>query len=336
MEVVVLYRIVPGKVTHMAVGEDHIFDVEVPFVQDWEKESVNAYVLRDKFLGVQSWSGAFEFLKATGPFSTAERITFKEFERWQKFTKFILVKENREALFSALRNRTLSGEAVEVLKALTGLYFSSFFDGVELSSEIQEALGALYRRSLFDRFESEAKENRGELMRRLTEEELAIIRKAEIENKQALKERVKALCAWFRRPPEKACSIQWLPKSPEEWKEAQELLKTGRVLLDGDAKPGFEFSFPRTALMPVLVIEAQCSLQAIAASIYADYWHGVEYKRCPECGKVFPLGEGKRVGRWQQREHCSEKCKQAGVNRKRPKKTEQKASRRAARKGGKG
>lgn len=107
------------------------------------------------------------------------------------------------------------------------------------------------------------------------------------------------------------------------------LLKKGRVLLDADGRPGLEFSLPRTALMPVLVIEARCSLQAIAASIYADYWNGVEFKKCPECGRIFRLGEGKRVGRWQEREHCSDKCKQAGVNRNRPKSGGKKTRKRA-------
>src|SRR5215831_2007474 len=51
MEIVVDYRIVPGSVTHTVRDEDHIFDVEVPFAQEWEKKPVNAFALRDGFLG---------------------------------------------------------------------------------------------------------------------------------------------------------------------------------------------------------------------------------------------------------------------------------------------
>ena len=309
MQVIVDYRIAPGSVTHTVRGEAHIFDVEVPFAQDYEKKPVNAFALRDKFLCAQGWNGAFDFLRVMGPFSpVSNRITLKEFERWQEFTKLILVKEKREALSSALRDGNWSGDFAEVLKALTGLYPSSFFDGVGIREAPEEA--ALTWKP-----------------RHLTPEDAVLIKQSEIKYEQRRVERLNALCAWFRKPPEKACSIRWVPKGPEEWEEALELLKAGRVLLDADARPGFEFSLPRTGLMPVLVIEARCSLQAIAASIYAEYWDGVEYKKCPECGIVFRLGAGKRVGRWQERKHCSDKCKQAGVNRNRPKEMGKRAPR---------
>lgn len=297
MKVIVDYRIGSGSVTHTAHGDDHIFHIEVPFAQEYEKKPVNAFALRDKFLAAQGWSGAFDFLRVSGPFSASYRINLKEFERWQEFSKFILVKENREALSSALRNGNWTGDPGEVLKALTGLYPNSFFDGLR----------------------KEVEETTEEWMRRRAPDEIAVVRKAELENERQRVKQIKAMCAWFRRPPGKACSIQWVPKGPDEWNDAVKLLQKGRVLLDADGRSGLEFSLPRTALMPVLAIEAQCSLQAIAASIYADYWNGVEYKKCPECGRVFRLGEGKRVGRWQEREHCSDKCKQAGVNRNRPK-----------------
>ncbi len=311
MQIIVDYRIAPVNVTHTARGEDHTFDLEVPFADDFEKKPINAFALRDKFLCAKGWNGAFDFLRVMGPFSpVSDRITLKEFERWQEFAKLILVKEEREALSSALRNGNWSGDFAEVLKALTGLYPSSFFDGVGIT-EGQEAATSTWEPN------------------NLTQKQVALFKQGEINYEERRVERLKALCAWFRRPPEKACSIRWVPKGPTELKEALELLKAGRVLLDADARPGFEFSLPRTALMPVLVIEARYSLQAIAASIYADYWNGVDYKMCPECGTVFRLGAGKRVGRWQAREHCSDKCKQAGVNRNRPKGKGEKSPRRA-------
>lgn len=318
MQVIVDYRISPRSFSHTVRGEDHIFDVEIPFAQDLEKKPINAFALREKFLCAQGWSGAFDFLRVTGPFSMNPRVSLKEFERWQEFTQFILVKEKREALASSLREGDWTGDSAEVLKALTGLYPSSFFAGVGISSEVLMAHTEPYRNSFRDGLGKELAEMGRVLKRPLTPEEIALVNRASIENERERLQRIKGLCAWFQRPPNEACSIRWVPRGPEEWNEAQKLLKAGRVLLNGDARPGFEFLLPRTALMPVLVIEARCSLQAIAASIYADYWDGVEHKRCPECGMVFRLGAGKRVGRWQEREHCSDKCKQVGVNRNRP------------------
>ncbi len=178
MKVVVDYRIAPGSVAHRAGGEDHIFDVEVPIAQEHEKKPVNAFALRDKFLCAHGWSGAFDFLRVTGPFSTSHRTNLKEFERWQEFTKFILVKENRETLSSALRNGNWSGDLAEVLKALTELYPSSFFDGVGLSSEVLKTHTEPYLRSIIDSMEKEAKETKREVMRSLTPEEIMLDRKA--------------------------------------------------------------------------------------------------------------------------------------------------------------
>jgi hypothetical protein len=299
MELIVDYRIGSGHVTHTARDEDHVFDLEIDFVQEYEKKPINAFSLRDEFLSKKGWSGAWEFLSVSGPFSPiSERITLKEFERWQEYTKLVLVKKTREALSSSLRSGDRNGEYAEALKALTGLYDSSFFDGV---------LEAVHKTSPEWKTEN------------LTPEQCALVVQCEIENNQRRVKRLKALCAWFRTPPAAACSIRWVPNGPEAWNEAVGLLKAGRVLLDAEARPSLEFSLPREALKPVMVIEARCSLQAIAASVYADYWHGVEHRRCRECGKVFRLGTRKRVGRWQEKEHCSEKCKQSGVNQNRPK-----------------
>jgi hypothetical protein len=308
MQVIVDYRIAPCSVTHSVRSGDHVFDMEMPFVQDYEKSPVNAFALRDNFLRAQGWSGAFDFLRVTGPFSQVSKtLTLREFERWQEFTRLVAVKETREAISSALREGNWKGDFAETLNALTGLYPSSFFDGLGPKKDPE-----------FTAWLAEMESSSPEIA--------SGIRKGQRKNDEQSVIRRKALSAWFRRPPDNACSLRWIPKGPEEWKEALELLKAKRVLLDAEGRPGLEFSLPRTALMPVFVIEARCSLQAIAASIYADYWEGVEYKKCPECGKVFLLGAGKRVGRWQEREHCSGKCRQAGVNRNRPKKEGKRAS----------
>lgn len=299
MELIVDYRIGSGNVTHTARDEDHVFDLEIDFVQEYEKKPINVFSLREEFLSKKGWSGAWEFLSVSGPFSSAnDRITLKEFQRWQEYTKLVLVKKSREALSSSLRDGERSGEYAEVLKALTGLYDSRFFDGV---LEAEHETSSTWKPD------------------NLTPEQAELVTRSEIQYKQQQAKRLKALCAWFRTPPAEACSIRWVPNCPEAWNEAMGLLKEGRVLLDAEARPSLEFSLPRTALKPVMVIEARCSLQAIAASVYADYWDGVEYRRCPECGKVFRLGTKKRVGRWQEKEHCSEKCKQSGVNQNRSK-----------------
>jgi hypothetical protein len=75
-----------------------------------------------------------------------------------------------------------------------------------------------------------------------------------------------------------------------------------------------EYLVPREELRPVLFITVKTTLEAIAAANYADRIHGVEYRECKECRKLFKLGVHKK------RKYCDrERCKNSAHQRDRRK-----------------
>ena len=126
----------------------------------------------------------------------------------------------------------------------------------------------------------------------------------------------RSLCEWFYRPPQGALSIEWLP------------LKDEPELLSKVQKGGALMEFFRGAygMRPVLRIEAECALQAIAATVYADRVGGVEWNKCEICNRLFKLESG------QHKRYCSQTCKDTARQRRRADKVnERNRNKRAAR-----
>lgn len=282
MPVIVQYTAIVGRVEHHGRGEEHYFRItrtveDGSFREEWEEKPLNAHAVRDEFLKIQDWSGAYDFLATTGIFSPlSDTITWSEFHRWQDFARLVL--EHKE-LAVAMQEGHWSGEHAEVLKALTGIYLSSFFVFEErgnptVRAERQRCQG------IFDQEINSAIEDGGRL---------------EYEQRREL-------WTWFRRPPGKACSIEWFPKRREDEDTILPKLQRGGAMI--------EFLLPREGLRPAFVIHPSTTLQAIAATIFADFSNGVEYRTCEFCNKLFP------VGRQKTKRFCNQgKCKNAAHSR---------------------
>lgn len=280
MEIVVCYEGIIGRVEHFKRGGEHVFRYprEYPYEpldNEREKRILNAYALRDEFLRIKEWSDAVDFLVNTGRFSPLEyTITWGEFQKWQRF--IYLVQEHNQ-LAEAERNGQRGGEFGEVLKALTGVYSTSFFD-----SPPEPELGAE--------------------LKAITEADPVL--KAQLEKAKLNQEsKRRKLYSWFREPPGMACSIRWVPKGRKDEQEIQRKL--------GAAGAMIEFLLPLNALKPVLLISTYCTLHAIAAAIYADRIHGVEYRACEVCNMLFKLGAHS------EKKYCNrEQCKNTAHQRK--------------------
>lgn len=295
MDVVVWYVAIVGRVEHYKRGEEHIFRITREFTdgsqgQEWEEKPLNAYAVRDQFLAVKEWSEALEFLESTGIFSPMnDSITWSDFQRWQRFAYLV---QEHDGLAGTMQSNSWSGENGEVLKALTRMYPSSLFATEEPpESELERKWKADPKIA-------------------------AMVRKG-----QALREsRFRDLCAWFREPEASATSIQWVPKSPEDKERVLRKLRAGGAMI--------EFLLPQTALKPVLLIRASNTLQAIAAAIYGDRIHGVEYRACEMCKALF------KVGAHKEKKYCDRgSCKNRAHQRNRRAEAKRKASRKA-KKGG--
>ncbi len=106
-------------------------------------------------------------------------------------------------------------------------------------------------------------------------ETLDTIRKGE----EKARKRQQELERWFYAPPPSAYSIQFVPKKPNP--DLERNIQHGGALLD--------YLIDQEELRPVLVIDARCALEAIAAAIYAERVAGVQVKKCPGCGKLFEI-----------------------------------------------
>jgi hypothetical protein len=276
MEVVVWYVAKVGHVVHSRRAEEHVFRVTHEFTdgrigEEWEERPLNAYALRDEFLGVNEWSEALEFLGSTGIFSPLGRsITWSEFQRWKRFASLV---QEHDGLAATMQSGKWGGENGEILKALTGIYPTSFFDTpVPPESEIERKWRA--------------------------DPQIArMVREGQGHHERSLRE----LCAWFREPPASASSIQWVPKNPEDKQSVWRKLQQGGTML--------EFLLPQSALKPVLLIRPQTTLQAIAAAIYGDRVYGVEYRTCEMCHALFKLGSHKEK-KYCDRERCKNRAHQ--------------------------
>ena len=262
MPVVITYMAIIGRVEYFKRGEEPVFQFTRTFRKgnlEFQAEEVpeNAYAIRDEFLRVKTPEQAPEFLRKNGEFSPlSDSITWSEFRRWQRFA--YLVQEHNQ-LAAAMNDGLRIGECAEILKALTGYYHSSFFDGSEIPQTPAEA--EFDARIMRDHPEIHSGVKEGELHQERSRREL---------------------WGWFRQPPEKACSIEWIPKSQEAEQAVMQKMQAGGAMI--------EYLLPQEQLQPVLFIRPQTTLQAIAAAIYADRIQGVKYRTCDWCGNLFPIG----------------------------------------------
>ncbi len=291
MPVIVSYTATIGAVEHYKRGEEHVFIVRrMAGDRDsgyrWDSRPLNAHGVRDEFLSVMDWSGAYDFLTNTGTFSPLDdTITWPQFQRWQEFARLIA---EHSRLARAMQEGDWKGECAEVLKALTGNYPNSLFRPEPYSPHEVESL-------------ERQKQHHPEIIPMLQESE---------RHQEELR---RSLLLWFRRPPGEACSIEWFPKRQEDADAIIPKLGRGGAMI--------EFLLPREALRPAFLIRPFCTLQAIAAAIYADYSNGVDYRTCEFCHKLFPVGAQKT------KRFCNQsKCKNAAHSREvRKKRREQEA-----------
>jgi hypothetical protein len=283
MPVIVPYTAIVGRVEHYKRGEEHHFNITRSLKdgspgEEWEEKPLNAHAVRDEFLSVNNWSGAYDFLSNVGRFSPlGDTITWREFQRWQDFARLV---SERGQLASAMQESRFSGEHGEALKALTGFYPSSFFDVKDESIPAKD-----------DEWLNEEKRRHPEIVPMIKEGQLLH------------EERTRELWAWFRKPPGSACSIEWFPKRKEDADAVLLRLQMGGAMI--------EFLLPREALRPALVIHPSYALQAIAAAIYADHNNGIEYRTCEFCQRLFPVGTQKG------KKFCNQtRCKNAAHSRK--------------------
>lgn len=258
-------------------GEEHIFTNLIQRGQgddlnyDWQPESVplNAHAIRDDFQKVKTPLDALDFLNKTGRLSVLDQaISWSRFKRWQRFAYLV---QEHEALASAQREIHSSDECVEVLRALSGKQESPLFDGTEI-----EVFGSPERLKEIERWTIENPE--------------------EVEKNKAIRREIdNELFAWFRQPPNNACSIVWVPKTEEDHQSTDAAVRAGALL---------EYLLPQRAMRPLLVIQPSNTLEAIAAAIYADRIEGIAYRACEVCSDLF------LVGTRDEKKYCSrERCK---------------------------
>ena len=259
MPVVVAYTAIIGRIEYYKRCEEPVFHYTRTVMkgspnEQWEEVPENVYAIRDEFLRVKTPGEAPEFLRKTGTFSPlSDTITWSEFGKWQRFAYLI---QEHNMLAAAMNDAQRTGECVEVLKALTDDYPSSFFDG----SEIPQTPAMI-------EFDAQILREHPELH-------------SDIEKgRQSHERRRRELWSWFRQPP---CSIEWMPKSQEAGERIMQKRQAGGAMI--------EFLLPQEELQPVLLIRPRCALQAIAAAIYAERIQGVEYRKCDWCGDLFKVG----------------------------------------------
>lgn len=318
MPIVLDYTATVGGVEYFKRGEEYIFIPKraLPdgqYGEQWESVRESPYSIRDEFFKVKTVEQAMEFLRKTGEFSPLRpRLTWTEFQKWQRFAW--LVQEHNE-LAAAMQSREWSGEHSEVLKALTGIYPSSFFDGCEDALYQREqpksdpAAEALRLEELSQQCR-EAANHEEFLNARERETQELTAQYARDKYEQESEQRRRDLWQWFIKPPVR---IEW---GPVDEAAAEHILKLHTDSATGIALPIveespllrggslIEFLLPQEQLAPQLVIQPKYALQAIAAAIYAERIHGITSRKCEWCGDLF------LVGRHKDKRYCDAKrCK---------------------------
>lgn len=316
MRVHVDYVALVGRVEYFTRGEEHIF-VQTKVLPDrtgmkWDEVRESPYAIRDAFFDVETVGQAIEFLQKTGTFSPLrQRLTWTEFRRWQAFARLA---QEHEPLSAAMQRNEWSGDCGEALKALTGIYPSSFFDGCEdglyfIEKSTDDSNAELRRFAEVDRDYSQATSHEEWLKGFENERQhlRAAHQREEWERKKA--EEWRDLWQWFVRPP---VSVRWEPINEEaEQKVFKQHIDpaTGLGIPIPDESPimrggsMMEFLLPRHQLVPVLLIQPKCALEAIAAAIYAERIQGITSRKCDGCGKLF------KIGRHKDKRYCGETCK---------------------------
>ena len=308
MPVVVDYTAVVGRVEFFKRGEEHIF-IQTKTIPDrsgerWEEVCESAYSIRDEFLKVKTVGEAIEFLQKTGEFSPLRpRLAWTEFQKWQRFAW--LVQEHSE-LAASMQSNEWSGDYAEALKALTGIYPSSFFDGCENALYLNEKpinspAADLRRLEKLSRKSRDATNHEEWLNAYEREKEELMDQHASEWYEQDKEQRLRDLYKWFIKPP---VTIAWQPIDEDA---AQKIIKhhvdpaTGLAIPIAEESPIMrggaliEFLLPQDQLAPVLLIQPRYTLQAIAAAIYSERIQGITYRKCvwTKCTELFRIGSHK-------------------------------------------
>jgi hypothetical protein len=214
-----------------------------------------------------------------------------------------LVQEHND-LAAAMRNGSRTGDCAEVLKALSGIYPSSFFDGCEdalyrNNKANEDPTAELRRLEKLSRNFQEAKNHREFLKAQEQEKQEQASHDAMQRYERDKEQDRRDLWRWFVKPP---VSIGW---QPIDEKATQEVVKhhidsaTGLSIPIAEESPllrggaMIEFLLPQGQLAPVLVIQPEHALQAIAGAIYAERIQGISYRKCDWCGDLFRIDRHK-------------------------------------------
>jgi hypothetical protein len=277
MHVVIAYTARVERVRHFTRAGEHVFEF-TRLVKDgeygherWEQLGRNAHAVRDEFLRVKHPIEALDFLSNAGLFSPLnDWITWSEFQRWQRFAELVQL---HTPLATATNEAQFSGECAEILKALTGdsIFRSSFFDGCK----IPKTAAQIESETIFSRTLNDDPE----------------LRSAVEKGRQLQASMRRELLKWFHQPP---LSIEWIPSSEEAERRAMQHLQNR-----GFGPWMMEFLLPKEELRPVILIKPKHALQAIAAAIYADRIHGVEWRKCKwrKCPETFRVGAMQPTGK---------------------------------------
>jgi hypothetical protein len=300
LHIVIVYKATLERVKQYMRSGEHVFQFTDkkeghPTACEWDYQTRNAHAVRDWFLKVKTQTEALDFLSNTGIFSPlSHEITWSEFQLWQRFA--YLVQQHSELAATTMNERPQTGECMEVLKALTGeafLFPSSFFD--EVDGKMSPAEDEAFWRDLRSPVQTDQQ------YREMCED----IR--ESDRKHVLKRY--ELYSWFHKP---LASIEEIPANKEAEKKATRYYE-GK----GFGPWMIEFILSRHELQSAILIRPTYTLQAIAAAIYADHKHGVEWRACGNANCICgPSRSPKlvKLGAYGNK-YCSKKCKTATLKR---------------------